>query len=66
MGIASNTLVVNGKPDARFGNLGRPDLAALPVPANYAFVVTSAHVTDSLIRGPLPSVSIQGRLENFP
>jgi hypothetical protein len=64
--ISDGTLSVNGKPDIRFTSLGRPDLPPLPIPANFAFVVTSAHLTDSLVRGPLPAVAILGRLENFP
>ena len=59
--------MVNGKDFATCGPLGeRPDTGPMVVPENHVYVVTTLHVTDSVIRGPLPLSALRGRLVGFP
>lgn len=65
--ISDQGLVVNGAAYKRSGALMEyPNFGKLVVPANYVYVVTTAHLTDSLARGPIPASGLRGRIGEFP
>ncbi len=65
--IVGGQLLVNGSPYKRSGPLAsHPDEGRLVVPENHVYVVTTAHSTDSVARGPMPAAALRGRIAEFP
>jgi hypothetical protein len=65
--IAAGKVTVNGTPSSASGAVnGSPDMGPLVVPEGHVFVVSTMHMTDSVMRGPLPLSVLRGRLESFP
>ncbi|MBA2480901.1 MAG: hypothetical protein H0V44_09575, partial [Planctomycetes bacterium] len=64
--LAKGMLQVNGAPSKYSGPTNLADSGPLMVPQNHVYVVTSTHLTDSVVKGPLPAAALRGRIAEFP
>jgi hypothetical protein len=65
--VEKGTVQVNGTASKFSGPTNLPDAGPLMVPVNHVYVITSNHVTDSLVKGPLSAAALRGRLTgDFP
>ena len=64
--VSKGQVLINGKPCDHGEKSLLPDCGPIQVPAKHLYVISDRHERDSLARGPIPAIAINGRLGALP